>query len=155
MTALTLLALRYEGKYTDQDTHVSNALGFLAKSVSENFSATRDHKGHVYGASLSALAFQAYGRNAQAVASVGFILTQQGPDGSFLDVARGSSQKTLDTGWAAVALEEVQLGPLFSSFLTPVVFVGIFVAVGVLAVVSILAAYLVINRRRRLTPLKQ
>ena len=147
VTALVLLALRYAGKYTADDNHVSKALDFLAKTISKNFTTTGDHKGHVYGAALSALAFQAYGRTVQALASVAFTLTQQNSDGSFLDAARGSSQKTLDTGWVAIALEQVQPGPLFSSFLSPIVFVGIIVAVGVAAVVAILAVFLVMRRR--------
>jgi len=147
VTALVLLALRFAGKYTADDNHVSKALDFLANTISKNFTTTGDHKGHVYGAALSALAFQAYGRTVQALASVAFTLTQQNSDGSFLDAARGSSQKTLDTGWVAIALEQVQPGPLFSSFLSPIVFVGIIVAVGVAAVVAILAVFLVMRRR--------
>ncbi|TMI58445.1 terpene cyclase/mutase family protein [Candidatus Bathyarchaeota archaeon] len=147
VTALVLLALRFAGKYTADDNHVSKALDFLANTISKNFTTTGDHKGHVYGAALSALAFQAYGRTVQALASVAFTLTQQNSDGSFLDAARGSSQKTLDTGWVAIALEQVQPGPLFGSFLSPIVFVGIIVAVGVAAVVAILAVFLVVSRR--------
>ena len=144
VTALVLLALRYAGKYAADDNRVSKALDFLANAISKNFTTTGDHKGHVYGAALSALAFQAYSRTVQALASVAFILTQQNSDGSFLDAARGSSQKTLDTGWVTVALEQVQQGPLFNSFLSPIVFVGIIVAVGVVVVV-----FLVVSRWSR------
>jgi A-macroglobulin TED domain len=147
MTALVLLALRYAGRYTTDDSQVSKALDFLANTISKNFTTTVDRKGHVYGAALSALAFQAYGRTVQALASVAFILTQQNSDGSFLDVVRGSTQKTLDTGWVTVALEQVQPGPLFSSFLSPILWVGIIVAVGVAAVVGVVAVYLVVRRR--------
>ena len=146
VTALTILALK-DASYTSTNNYVSKALDFLTKMISANFTTTGDHGGHVYGAALSALAFQAYGRNSQALASVAFILTQQNSDGSFLDVARGSSQKTLDTGWVTVALEQVQPGPLFSPFLAPILLAGIVVAVGVVAVVGVVVAYLVLSRR--------
>ena len=146
-TALTLVALRYAGKYAANDDHVSKALDFLTNVISKNFTTTDDHKGHVYGAALSALAFQAFGRNVQALASVAFILTQQNSDGSFLDATRGSTQKTLDTGWVTVALEQVQPSPLFSSFLAPILLVGLIVAVGVVAVVVVVVVFLVMRRR--------
>src|SRR5712664_3047927 len=147
VTALVLLALRYAGKYAADDNRVSKALDFLSSAISKNFTTTGDHKGHVYGAALSALAFQAFGRNVQALASVAFILTQQNSDGSFLDAARGSTQKTLDTGWVTVALEQVQPSPLFSSFLAPILLVGLIVAVGVVAVVVVVVVFLVMRRR--------
>ena len=147
VTALVLLALLYEGKFTAGDTHVSRALDFLTKEASENFTNSGDHKGHVYGAALSALAFQAFGRPIQAGASVAFILTQQHPDGSFLDASRGSSQGTLDTGWAAVALEQVQLAPLFSPFLTPIAIIGIVMLVFAVAVTVVLSVFLLIRKR--------
>ncbi len=146
VTALTILALK-DASYTSTNNYVSKALDFLTKMISANFTTTGDHRGHVYGAALSALAFQAYGRNIQALASVAFILTQQNSDGSFLDVARGSSQKTLDTGWVTVALEQVQPGPLFSPFLAPILLAGIVVAVGIVAVVGVVVVYLVLSRR--------
>src|SRR5207237_7479061 len=117
-------------KYTADVNHLSKALDYIARTISKNFTTTWDHKGHVHGAALSAFAFQAYGRTVQALASVAFTLTQQNSDGSFLDAARGSSQKTLDTGWVAIALEQVQPGPLFGSFLCPFIFVGVLVVVG-------------------------
>ena len=147
VTALVLLALRNAGKYTANDGHVSNALDFLANTISKNFTTAGDHEGHVYGAALSALAFQAYGRSVQALASVAFILTQQYSDGSFLDAARGSTHKTLDTGWVTVAIEQVQPGPLFSSFLPTVLLVGIVVAVAVVAVFVVVVVFLVMRRR--------
>lgn len=153
MTALTLLALRYAGKYIATEDHVAKALDFLTNTISKNFTTIGDHKGHVYGAALSALAFQAYGRSVQALASVAFILTQQNSDGSFLDAARGSSHKTLDTGWVTVALEQVQSGPLFSPPLAPIFFVGIIVAVGVVTVVGLVVVYLVLKRRVDKQPL--
>jgi len=147
VTALVLLALKNAGKYTADNNQVSRALDFLFNAMSKNFTTTGDHRGHVYGAALSALAFQAYGRSVQASSSVAFILTQQESDGSFLDVARGSSQKTLDTGWVTVALEQVQPGPLFSSPLARIPFVRIIVAVGVVAGVAVIIVYLVVKRR--------
>jgi prenyltransferase beta subunit len=146
VTALVLLTLRYAGKYMTNDNRVSKALDFLANTITKNFTTTGDHAGHVYGAALSALAFQAYGRSVQALSSIAFILTQQNSDGSFRDIARGSSQKTLDTGWVTVALEQVQPGPLFSPFLSPLVFVGVIILVGVVAVVGIVA-YVLVSRR--------
>ncbi len=147
VTALVLLTLRDAGKYTANDGPVSRALDFLSNTISKNFTTAGDHKGHVYGAALSALAFQAYDRSVQALASVAFILTQQNSDGSFLDAARGSTQKTLDTGWVTVALEQVQPGPLFSSFLAPILLVGIIVGIGVVAVVGVVVVFLVMKRR--------
>jgi prenyltransferase beta subunit len=146
VTALTILALK-DASYTSTNNYVSKALDFLTKTVSTNFTTTGDHKGHVYGAALSALAFQAYGRSVQALASVAFIMTQQNSDGSFLDAARGSSQKTLDTGWVTVALEQVQPGPLFGTFLPRILLVGVIVVIGVVTVVGVLVAYLVLSRR--------
>ena len=146
VTALTVLALK-DASNTAADNHIVKAFDFLNQAISQNFTSTHDHKGHVYGAALSALAFQAYGRSVQALASVAFIMTQQNSDGSFLDAARGSTQKTLDTGWVTVALEQVQPGPLFSSFLAPILLVGLIVAVGVVAVVGVVVVFLVMRRR--------
>jgi prenyltransferase beta subunit len=152
VTALVLLTLRNAGKYSANDTQVSKALDFLSSTISRNFTTSGVRRGHVYGAALSALAFQAYGRSVQALASVAFIMSQQNSDGSFLDVSRGSSQKTLDTGWVTVALEQVQPGPSFSSFLAPILLVGIIFAVGVVAVVVVVVVFLVM-RRRSMRPL--
>ncbi len=146
VTALTLLALK-DASYAATDNHVSKALDFLTQTVSKNFTITDDHKGHVYSAALSSLAFQEYGRNAEAAASIAFILNQQYADGSFRDVARGSSQKTLDTGWVTVSLEQVQPGPSFSPFLSPLVFVGVIILVGVVAVVVVIAVFVLLRRR--------
>lgn len=154
VTALVLLALRYSGKYTVDDTHVSKALDFLAGVISKNFTSTGDHNGHVYGAALSALAFQTYSRSAQAHSSIAFILTQQNSDGSFLDIARGSRQKTLDTGWVTVALEQVQPGSQSTSFLSPPVLVGIIILVGVVSVVAVAVVYVSVGQRgARVAPL--
>jgi hypothetical protein len=123
-------------------------LDFLTSTISKNFTIASDHKGHVYAASLSALALATFGRMSQANDAVAFILSQQDSDGGFRDIGRGSSgSNALDTGWAAIALEQVQPGPLLSSFLTPVLLVGLIVAVGGLALVGVLVIYLVMRRR--------
>jgi hypothetical protein len=129
-TALVVLVLK-SASLTASDTRVSNALDFLNGAASTNFTASHDNKGHVYAAALSALAFNAFGRAVQATAAVAFILLQQNPD----------------TGWAAIALEQVQPGPVFSSFLSPIVFVGIIVAVGVVAVVGVVVVFLLVSTR--------
>jgi len=147
VTALTVLSLKDAG-YAASDNHVSKALDFLAQTVSQNFTSAGDHKGHVYGAALSSLAFQEHGRNALAAASIAFILAQQNSDGSFRDIARGSSQKTLDTGWVTVALEQVQPGPSFNPFLSPRVFFGIIIFVGVVAAIGVVTVYVLLRRRR-------
>ena len=152
ITALTVLALK-DASYTAANSHVSKALDFLAQTVSQNFTSTGDHKGHVYGAALASLAFEESGRNAQAAASIAFILNQQYADGSFRDIVRGSPQKTLDTGWVTVALEQVQPGPSFSSFLSPLVFVGVIILAGVVAVVGVVAVYVLVRRRAAKSPL--
>ena len=99
ITALTLLVLK-SGGFTRSDPHVSSALEFLGNEASSDFS------GHVYAASLSALAFKAYDEPANAVTAVAYILSQQGADHGFSDSSRTSIESNaLDTGWAAIALE--------------------------------------------------
>jgi hypothetical protein len=84
----------------------------------------------------------------QAGDAVAFILLQQDSDGGFRDTGRGSSgSNALDTGWAAIALEEVQPGPLFSPPLAPILFVGIIVVVGVAAVIVVVVVYLLVRRQ--------
>ena len=145
-TALVLLVLR-DASYSASNNHVSSALNFLDTGMADNFTTTHDHKGHVYAAAVSALSFNAFGRTAQASAAIAFVLSQQNSDGGFRDAHRFSSgSNALDTGWAAMALQEVQPGPLFSSFLAPILFVGIIVAVGVVAV-GVVVVYLVMRRR--------
>ena len=146
-TALAVLALK-SASYTASNTSVANALSFLATASSSNFTSSHDNRGHVYAASLSALALNAFGRAAQAEASIAFIISQQDSDGGFRDIGRGSSgSNALDTGWAAIALEQVQPGPLFSSLLSPIVFVGVIILAGVVAVVVVVSAYSLLRRR--------
>jgi hypothetical protein len=144
MVVLTLKAVAYSAS----ETHVSKALDFLTASISKNFTIASDRKGHVYAASLSALALATFGRLSQADDAVTFILSQQNSDGGFRDIGRGSSgSNALDTGWAAIALEEVQTGPLFSSPLARIPFVRIIVALGVVAAVAVIIVYLAVRRR--------
>jgi len=150
ITALVLLALKdASASYNINEARVSNALSFLTHAVSGNFSASSDHRGHVYAASLSALAFNAFGRASQAAAAVAFVSSNQNSDGGFGDIIQSHRHfsNPLDTAWAAIALQVVQLGPLFGSFLSPIVFVGIIVAVGVVAVVGVVVVFLVVSRR--------
>ena len=150
LTALVLLALKdASSSYNASEIHVSNALNFLTNTASGNFTASRDHKGHVYAASLSALAFNAFGRAAQVAAAVAFVSSNQNSDGGFGDIIQSHRHfsNPLDTAWSAVALQVVQPGPLLSSFLSPIVFVGIIVAVGAVAVVGVVVVFLVVSRR--------
>ena len=153
VTAMVVLALKAVA-YNASETQVSKALDFLTASISKNFTAASDHKGHVYAASLSAIALATFGRTSQADDAVAFILSQQDSDGGFRDIARGSSgSNALDTGWAAIALEQVQSGPLFGPPLAPILFVGIIIAVGVVAVAGVVVVYLLLKRRVDKRPL--
>jgi prenyltransferase beta subunit len=150
ITALVLLALKdASSSYNVNEVHVSNALNFLTNAASGNFTTFSDHRGHVYAASLSALAFNAFGRVAQAAASVAFIESNLNSDGGFGDIIRAhqGSSNALDTAWAGIALQMVHPGPLFSSFLAPLVFVGAIVLLGVVAVVGVVAVYVLLKRR--------
>jgi prenyltransferase beta subunit len=152
ITALVLLALKdASSSYNVNEVHVSRALNFLTNTASGNFTASSDHKGHVYAASLSALAFNDFGRVAQAAAAVAFVSSNQNSDGGFGDIIQSHRHfsNPLDTAWGAIALQVVQPGPLFSSFLSPILFAGIIVAVGVVAVVGVVVVFLVVSRRAR------
>jgi prenyltransferase beta subunit len=99
ITALVLLLLK-DASYIISDAHVSSALNFLAKEAGANFG------GHVYAASLSALAFTAFDKPTGISMAVSFVLSHQNPDGGFSDIIRSSAvSNPLDTGWAAVALQ--------------------------------------------------
>jgi PKD repeat protein len=101
ITALTLLVLKSAG-FAHDSPSVSSALSFL------NAAASSDFDGHVYAAALSALALKAFNEPASVVTAVEYILSQQNSDGGFSDSSRSSPSKSnaLDTGLAAVALEE-------------------------------------------------
>jgi PKD repeat protein len=100
ITAMTVLALKSAG-FAKGDSHVSSALAFL------NTAASSDFGGHVYAASIVALALKAYDEPANVVTAVAYILSQQNGDGGFSDVSRSSHPQSnaLDTGWAVTALE--------------------------------------------------
>ncbi len=101
ITALVSLVLK-DASFTTSDPHVSSALSLLSSAASRNFN------GHVYAAALSALAFKAFSRPADATKAIAFILSQQNPDGGFRDTSRSSTgSNALDTGWAATALQLV------------------------------------------------
>jgi hypothetical protein len=106
-TALVLFALG-QSSFSSSDSHVSKALSFLAGAASTNFTSTHDNRGHVYAASLAALAFETFGRTAELNSAQTFIRSQQNQtDGGFYDVVRFSKRSNaLDTGWAAVALRQ-------------------------------------------------
>jgi len=147
MTALVILVLK-DVSYTDSDPSVSRALGYLSQAVAVNFT------GHVYAAVLSALAFKAFGRSADASKAVSFILSNQNDDGGFRDVIRSSEgSNALDTGWASIALQLVQPEPLRSPALNPLVLTVLVASVAV-PVVAILGAVVFFHRRKRkvLTP---
>jgi len=101
-TALSVLVLR-DLSFTHNDVSISKALTFLANAESSNFG------GHVYAASLSALAFMALSLPGQASMAVQFILSQQSGDGGFTDSSRSSfpNSNALDTAWASIAIETV------------------------------------------------
>lgn len=106
-TALVLLALG-QSSSSSSDSHVSKALRFLADAASTNFTSTHDNRGHLYAASIAALVFKTFGRTAELNSAQTFIRSQQNQtDGGFYDVARFSKRSNaLDTGWAAVALQQ-------------------------------------------------
>ncbi|HZY94044.1 MAG TPA: prenyltransferase/squalene oxidase repeat-containing protein [Candidatus Bathyarchaeia archaeon] len=107
-TALVVLALK-QASYQVSESHVSKALIFLNAAASTNYTSTMDHKGHVYAASLSVLAFKAYDRASDLSLAASFLRSQQNQtDGGFHDVARiySKGSNALDTGWAAVALQQ-------------------------------------------------
>ena len=149
ITALTLLALR-DASYSSSDSHVSKALSFLNSAISKGFTVQANDTTPVYSASLSALAFNAYGRNANALTAIAFILAHQNPDGGFRDSTRGSTgSNALDTAWAAIALQEVRREPFFAALLRPLALM--FVAIGIAAIVVIvsLVIFLVLRSRKQ------
>ena len=98
ITALVVLVL-HDASFATSDPHVSSALGYLTNGSSTNFG------GHVYAASLSALAFTAYSKPSGEGQAVNYIVSQQNPDGGFRDIIRSTTgSEALDTGWATAAL---------------------------------------------------
>lgn len=101
ITALVVLTL-HDASFAKSDPHVSSALNYLTNSLSANFS------GHVYAASLTALAFATFSEPNLESQAVNFIVSQQNSDGGFKDIIRTSSvSEALDTGWATIAMETV------------------------------------------------
>lgn len=99
MTALATLVLANAG-FSSANSHVSSALSYLIGEAGMNFS------GHVYAASLTALALTLYCNPGGVASSLKFIASQQNSDGGFRDMIRSSTgSNALDTGWATVALE--------------------------------------------------
>jgi len=132
ITTLVLLALR-DASYTNTNTHVAKALSFLTTAPSK-YSPMANDNNAVYSASLSALAFYAFGRTAYAYDAIAFILSHQNSDGGFRDSTRSSpGSNALDTAWASIALQQVVPGRGFSSFLPEVVIFGIIAGVVALA----------------------
>jgi hypothetical protein len=99
ITALVVLVL-HDASFAASDPHVSSALSYLTNALSSNFS------GHVYAASLSALAFTAFSEPIPARQAVNYVVSQQNPDGGFRDIIRsGTVSEALDTGWATISLQ--------------------------------------------------
>jgi len=101
ITALVALVLRDSG-FTLCNPAILKALGFLTTATLDGFNGP----GHVYGASLSTLAFLENYRPHEADSSLAYLTTQQNRDGGFGDVNRSTNgSDALDTGWAAIALQ--------------------------------------------------
>lgn len=99
ITALILLVL-HDASFAASDPHVSSAIRYLYNALATNFS------GHVYAASLSALALTAFSEPISARQAVNYVVSQQNSDGGFRDIIRsGTVSEALDTGWATVALQ--------------------------------------------------
>jgi prenyltransferase beta subunit len=99
MTALAVLILN-SASIPVTNSHLSSALNYLNKEASMNFS------GHVYAASLAALALTTYCNPTSVSETLNFIVSQQNSDGGFRDIIRSSTgSNALDTGWATVALQ--------------------------------------------------
>jgi hypothetical protein len=156
ITALTLVALK-DVSYTANDSRVAHGLDYLERALSASFKSRIDASnstGHVYAASLAAIAFNDYGRSADAYASISFIVAKQSADGGFHDELRDSaSSNALDTGWAAIALQRVPSGPESNATLPEVALFGIFAGIVALAVVVGVVVYLV-QRNKTQTQIK-
>jgi len=99
ITALAVLTLN-DASFAASDPSVTSALSYLARAESASFN------GHVYAASLSAIAFTAFSEPAAATQAADYIASQQNTDGGFRDISRSTTvSEALDTGWAATALQ--------------------------------------------------
>ena len=146
LTALTLIVLK-DASYASSDSRISHGLDYLGKAVSASFKSSVDPSnstGHVYAASLAAIAFNDYGRNHDALASIPFVITKQNADGGFHDESRGSTgSNALDTAWAAIALQLVPPGPEFGAYLPQLVIFGTIAGIAALAVIVGVVVYFV------------
>jgi Prenyltransferase and squalene oxidase repeat len=146
LTALTLIVLK-DASYTSSDIRISHGLDYLERAVSASFKSRVDPSnstGHVYASSLAAIAFNDYGRTADALSSTSFIITKQNADGGFHDEARGSKgSNALDTAWVASALQLVPPAPEPSAFLPRLAMYGTIAGLVALAVVVGVVVYLV------------
>jgi len=149
ITALVLLSLK-DASYSSSDSHVSKALSFLAGTP--RYSPITNDTSAVYSASLAALAFHAYGENGNAANAIAFILNRQGPDGGFRDSTRSSSgSDALDTGWAAIALEQVGSRGILAAILRNITTVGLLAGILVLAIVVGSVIFLVRRKKSNLS----
>ena len=100
ITALVMLVLRDNG-FSVNNPAIQKSINYLNSAVSSNFNG----QGHVYSASLSAIAFMEFYHPRDGARALAYLVSQQNNDGGFSDVARSTSASNpLDTGWAAVAL---------------------------------------------------
>jgi hypothetical protein len=156
LTALALEVLK-DASYTAADSRISRGLDYLDRVLSASFKSRVDASnstGHVYAASLAAIAFNDYSRSADAYASISFIMARQNADGGFHDESRASAaSNALDTAWAAIALEEVPPSPESGASLSTVALFGIVAGIIALAVIVGAVVYLV-QRNKTQTRLK-
>ena len=145
LTALALEVLR-DASYTAADSRISRGLDYLEKVLSASFKSRVDASnstGHVYAASLAAIAFNDYSKSADAYAAISFIVAKQNADGGFHDESRGSAEaNALDTAWAAIALEQVPAGPESGASLPAVAMFGIVAGIALAVIVGVVV-YLV------------
>jgi prenyltransferase beta subunit len=145
ITALVLLSLK-DASYSSSDSHVSRALGFLASA--RRYSLISNDTSAVYSAALAALVFHAYGENNNASNATAFILNHQDSDGGFRDSIRTSSgSNALDTGWVAIALQQIGTRGIGAAILQKIITFGIIAGVLVLVIAVGSVAYL--SRRNR------
>ena len=156
LTALALAVLK-DAAYTAADSRISRGLDYLERALSASFKSRVDASnstGHVYAASLAAIAFNDYSKSADAYASTTFIIAKQSADGGFHDESRGSVvSNALDTAWAAIALQQVTPAPESGAPLPTVALFGIIAGIVGLAVIVRVVVYLV-QRNKTQTQVK-
>lgn len=150
ITALVLLALN-DAYYPSSDPHVGKALNYL--TTKNGFTAAANDTGAVYSASLTALAFNAYGRADEAGSAVAFILRHQNSDGGFRDSIRTSpGSNALDTAWAAIALHIVTPSVVASPFLPTIILYALIAGVVALALMGTTVALFALRTRAKNQP---